>query len=388
MSKKSSYFFVLVIVILSFIIALQKVSFASSSITFSPTPTLTPPPSIEDFPQFITDYLNEGNNPYTLQRFLRTTWQINSDVEMRKIGKNKLVAFLVYLPSRETQSLMIFALDETGQVRKVFVPYNSPTDPGVIFKLLPEVVVNFNDLPEIVYIDTDCGAHTCSDTLNVIEWNGEEFVDLIDGNLQLPHPTYLIELGQITAVSGYVNSVGAGPQRAYTEIWKWNGEVITITDKIVGPPVARMHLVHDGDAKFEQGGINEAIKFYQQAIDDKNLPSQFVGSDEDYKKEVVKAYATFKLVVAYTVESNIAEAQKYLKQLMAENRQDTEGYLFVSLGQAFWDNYSQTNDVNLACETVVTLAKATADIPFVLEIGYQNPIYEAEDICRLPATSK
>jgi hypothetical protein len=77
-----------------------------------------------------------------------------------------------------------------------------------------------------------------------------------------------------------------------------------------------------------------------------------------------------------------------LKQLIAENRQDTEGYLFVSLGQAFWDNYSQTNDVNLACETVVTLAKATADIPFVLEIGYQNPIYEAEDICRLPATSK
>jgi hypothetical protein len=148
-----------------------------------------------------------------------------------------------------------------------------------------------------------------------------------------------------------------------------------------------MHLVHDADAKLEQGSVTEAIDFYSQAIDDENLPSQFVGPNKDYKEEVVKAYATFKLVVAHTVQANFGEAQKYLEQLRANNSQDTEGYLFVILGQKFWDNYSNTNDISLACEAVITKTRATAHINYVLEIGYRNPSYEAEDICRLPATS-
>lgn len=376
MVKKLLYFSIFIVASLSFAISLQsRSSTAASVITLAPTPTLIPPSSFEDLPQFIKDYLNAGNRPIKLNQLLRS-WQFISDtvggVEIRKGSTNKLVTVHVSTPNPDfgsIQSIMIFAMNEEGKVQDIFIPYNSPTDPGVSFKLLSEVTVNFNDLPDMAYIDTDCGAHTCTDNLNVIEWNGQKFVDLIDGDLRLPHPTYLIELGQITAVSGYVNSVGAGPQRAYTEIWKWNGKVITVTDKILGPPIARMHLVNDADAKLEQGDTSEAISNYKQAIEDQSLPSQFLNPNTDYKQEVVKAYATFKLFVAYTVLGQIGEAQKYLEQLVVNHSQDTEGNLFVILGQVFWDNYSQTNNAILACEAVVSKAKANPKITFELENG-------------------
>jgi hypothetical protein len=289
LTKKLLLFSVLIVALFSVVVGSQKKTAAFSLVTVSPTPTLTLPLSIEDFPKFITTYLNRRNNPYTLEQLFRTRQLISDEaggIEVRKSDTSDLVVYHLHFPSFETESLMIFALDKDGQVQDVF---NSPTEVGVSFKLVPEVVVNFNHDPDIVYIETNCGAHTCYDRVDVIDGNGQGFVVLIDGQLQLPHPTYMIELGQITAVSGYVHSAGAGPQRAYTEIWQWTGQVITVTDKLVGPPIVRMHIVHDADAELERGKVSKAIELYTQAIDEEKLPGQFVEPSWDYKKEAAEA---------------------------------------------------------------------------------------------------
>jgi hypothetical protein len=42
---------------------------------------------------------------------------------------------------------------------------------------------------EIATIHSECSAHTCFDTLDVLGWDGAGFVNLMGDRLQMPHPT-------------------------------------------------------------------------------------------------------------------------------------------------------------------------------------------------------
>lgn len=348
------------------------------------------PTSREEFSQFIefiTDYIHEGKNLDNLQEIIFDKWNIQVDIEVSQVRVNtdKLLGLILYLPSYPQGIPMIFAINEKQQVQDVFIP--SEIDYIRKFKFLSQVTVNFNDLPDIVYIDSMCGAHTCFYNLNIIEWNGKEFVDLIEGDLVLPYSNYLIRLGQIIAISAGIASVGAGPQRAYTEIWKWNGETYKKTDEIFGPPIARVHLLHDADAQLEEGNLTSAIDLYRKTLDEDYPINKFV-EESNYKKEAIKAYATFKLMVVYAVKGDVSEVKKYMAQLKANHIENTEGYLFVRFGEAFWDNYSHTNDVSSACQGVISQAKHITDINNVIEVGYENSYDLTKHICKYTKISQ
>lgn len=59
--------------------------------------------------------------------------------------------------------------------------------------------------------------------------------------MELPYPAYKLESGRIEAASGGMGSVGAEPQRAYAEVWTWNGRVFTHAETVYEPPVYRYH---------------------------------------------------------------------------------------------------------------------------------------------------
>jgi tetratricopeptide (TPR) repeat protein len=356
--------------------------------TVFPTPTAPP---FENYPQFIQDFLESGGDLTTLENLLQN-WQNITDelggIEFRDSSEGQLIIVHVFRPMKDDETLsdrlMIFLLKDQ-KVQGIF-DSNELVRGGYIFDLMPDQVITPNRLPDIAFSDRFCGAHTCYDALYIVEWDGQSFVLRLNGELEMPYPHYLIDVGQITAVSGHEGSVGAGAGRAYTEIWQWNGSVFTATEKIIGPPTVRMHLIYDADTAFEQGDLTKAMTLYQQAIDDKSLSSQtFYYTDEDAGAKVISAYANFKLILTYATQGQIDKAKEHYEHLIANNPPETPGYLSVRLGQAFWDNYLRTNNLELACAAAIVVAEADSKITEQLYVGYAftNRIYKAADICRL-----
>lgn len=383
---------IMILILVGVNVAQEVLAKPNSSITTSPTLTATQVPPFENYPQFIQDFLESGGDLTTLENLLRS-WQNITDelggIELRDSSVGQLIIIHVFRPMKDGETLsdrlMIFLL-KNQTVQGVF-DSNELMRGGYIFDLMPERVITPNRLPDVAFSDRFCGAHTCYDALYIVEWDGQSFVLRLNGELEMPYPHYLIDVGQITAVSGHEGSAGAGAGRAYTEIWQWNGSVFTVTEKIVGPPTVRIHLIYDADTAFEQGDLTQAITLYQQAIDDKSLLSQtFFYPDEEIGAKVISAYANFKLIITYTMRGQTDKAKKHYEYLIASSPPETPGYLSVLLGQAFWNNYLRTNNVELACEAAIAVAEADSKITEQLYAGYTftNRIYKAADICRIP----
>jgi hypothetical protein len=359
------------------------------TLTPFPSPTAFPRPSFDDYPQFIADFLNTSGDLATLEQILRD-WQAITDnvgsIEVRNWDREQLVIVQVLRPVREEDGLpnrlMIFRLVD-GSVTGVFDSESMDRHGHSIQEVPAPGDTNVNRQPDVTFVGRFCGAHTCYDSLHIVEWDGQAFVDLIEGNLSMPYPTYVIDWGQITAVTGHILSAGAGEPRAYTEIWQWNGSVFTVTEKVLGLPTVRMHLIHDADAALERGDSGGAIELYEQAIRDQALSSEMFYGDEDFGTTVIRAYARFKLVVAYAAAGQTDEALTNYEQLIDENPSDTVGYVYVALGQAFWNSYLNNGDVHAACAAAISVAEANPKAMEQLYIGYQNPWYEAADICRI-----
>ncbi len=368
--------------------AIQPTPGSSAAVAASPPITSTPP-AFEDYPRFIANFLESGGDVTTLESLLRDWNAITEElggIEVRHREAGDLVVVHVGRPPTQgvilTDRLMLFLLK--GQ--KVLGIFDSDKliRFGYVLAILHGWEIAPSRLTAVAFTDRFCGAHTCYEKLHVVGWNGQDFAELLDGELQMPYPQYLIDVGQITAVSGHIQSAGAGPGRAYTEIWQWNGSVFTVTQRILGPPTVRMHLKHDADLELERGNLDRAIALYQQAIEDKALFSGiFFYSHEDDGEKIIKAYAGFKLMVAYAAQGQGDKAKTQYDHLMAGNPPGTNGYLSALLGQAFWDSYSKTGDVNAACAAAISIAEADRKVAEQVYIGYANRVYENADICRV-----
>ncbi|MCP4368791.1 MAG: hypothetical protein GY797_11865 [Deltaproteobacteria bacterium] len=387
---------IMILILLGLNIAQETIAKSTSAVivTVSPTPTVPP---FESYPQFIRNFLESGGDPTTLENLLRS-WQNITDelggIELRNSSAGQLIITHVFRPLKDGETpsdrLMIFLL-KNQKVHGVFDSSELVRRSGYIFDLMPERMITPDRLPDVVFKDRFCGAHTCYESLHIAEWDGQDFVMRLNGELRMPYPHYLVDLGQITAVSGHEGSAGAGAGRAYTEIWQWNGSVFTVTEKIVGPPMIRMHIIHDADAAFEQGDLNKAGALYQQAIDDENLWSQtFYHTDEDAGAKVIDAYANFKLMIVHAIQEQTDKTKEHYERLIADNSSESPAYLFVLSGRAFWNSYLKMSNVELACEAAIAVTKAdSTELIEQLYVGYAftNRVYRAEDICRIPIAS-
>jgi tetratricopeptide (TPR) repeat protein len=145
-----------------------------------------------------------------------------------------------------------------------------------------------------------------------------------------------------------------------------------------------IHYIHDGDNALARGEYSEAIGHYQAALEDTSLPSGLFWQDEVQSKETVRAYARFKLMVAYAASGNAREAQNQLDLLGTEYPQESVGYPYAQMGQAFWREFETSGVPKLACAAAVSIAEADPSLAERLYAGYANPEYAPQDLCRLP----
>jgi hypothetical protein len=246
--------------------------------------------------------------------------------------------------------------------------------------------MNLDDLPDVVYVLRNCGAHTCFEQLNILGWNGAQLVSLMGGTLDLPYPTYTLGVGQIEAVSGGIGSVGAEPQRGYAEIWSWNGDVFTITKTIREPPVYRYHALLDGDRALRAGNYLTATETYERVIHDDILES-FIGvimqTDGADERAFLTAFARWRLLLTYLQMGDVRSAQAEIDRLRADYPPGVPGHEVAEMAGLFWEGHLQGEGIVQACAGIVAAAERYASVLefFNNNYGYANPWWEPEDLC-------
>jgi len=243
---------------------------------------------------------------------------------------------------------------------------------------------------QVATIRSECGAHTCFDTLDVLGWDGSGFVSLMSDWLQMPYPRYaLVDLDgdpalEIQAVGGAIASVGAGPQRTVTELWDWNGAQFVRISHAISPPEYRIHAVHDADDLLLSGNPAGAIEMYNRVIAGDTLKDWLaeVGVEKPDDRANLTAYAWYRIMIADAWLGDLASAQAALDRLNADFLAGGPGHAYQQLAQVFWLKYQETNDLGAACQAANSQANdETAALDGLNAFGYANRQYVAADMC-------
>ncbi len=281
---------------------------------------------------------------------------------------------------------------------------------------LPEVVVSVHDNVAVVpYI-----------YLFVFRWNGEAFQDLILADhgydFYLPGTksfgfccTWKYEFKDIDRngikeivvqeeVGNHADDVFHGPWRDITEIVAWNGAGFALLPEQLTPAVYRFQAVQDGDRAFQRWDFEEALKRYQQAINDQKLkgwseaqfqqmqdsimaqvrdtptPTPLPDDNSDYP--ALTAYARFKILLIHVAQGKVDQARDEYEHLQQDFPQGQPGSGFARMAKEFWDEYSSGHGLAAGCARTQEYADGhateTSDQIDANWHGWQSPDYISE----------
>jgi hypothetical protein len=354
-----------------------------------PTPALPRPNEAIDYIPTIQQFLNAGGDVMALEQML-AGWDALPErpgqvvaADITGDGDQEIIVALRYsgdapLPPGD---LLIFAAKSHALL------YQEGYDPhGASIQLLQVIDADRDADPDIVYTLTTCGAHTCFDSLQILKWEGARFSSLMGGRLDMPYPTYSVTPGRIDAQSGFVGSVGAEPQRGYSEVWELRSGVFTVTQQIWQPPVYRYHALLDADRALLAGDYAAAVAGYERIIGDDTLQEWGAVSgevDPATERAHLTAFARWRLALTYLQAGGPSSAQVQHTCLKMDFAEDSTGHDVVTLAEVFWAAYLPSASITDGCNAMVEAAKAAPSVHtfFNETYGYANPRWEAIDIC-------
>ncbi len=356
------------------------------------SPTLVQPADFADYPAAIQQYLSAGGGVATLETTL-AGWNVLPDdtgqvaaSDLTGDGNSEVVVALI-----DSGAAMVFPAGDLlifgCQAGAYVLQYQEGYDPyGPTVRLFQISDGNMDGRPDVVYTLSTCGAHTCFETLEIVGWGGAGFASLMGGVLDMPYPTYTVTPGRIEAQSSGIGSVGAEPQRDYTEIWEWNGSVFTVTQQIWAPPVYRYHALLDGDDALLSGDYATALATYERVISDGTLQEWgAVSGVVDPAEELAQlaAFARWRLLLTRLLAGDPAGAQLEYNRLQADHPAGAVGHDVAVLAEAFWTAYLMDSHVADGCAQVIAAAGTDTSVQdfFNANYGYANPWWEPVDLC-------
>ncbi len=264
--------------------------------------------------------------------------------------------------------------------------------------VFPQRIVAAEDITrdgkgDLVYTDTACGAHTCTLYVHVLTGTGDtEYIPLTpegggfpDERISMTTADVLLEdrdgdgVPEIVLHGGFIDSAGAGPQRTRTEVYGWDGDAFTLLETTFDPSDLRYFSVTDANDAFSDGDYGEAVRRYEQAINDPDLREvRNFGSREE-----LIAYATFRLGLSRLMLDDLVGASEAFWEAI-------ESFPVSLMGQAagaFRSTVDLTRvafsgDVAAGCEAVGAFLRQNLDrFDEVWYYGYANPEPEPEDVC-------
>jgi hypothetical protein len=356
------------------------------------SPVLIQPANFADYPAAIQRFLSAGGDVATLESTL-ADWDALPDshdqaiaIDLKGDGNMEVVVALAD-PNAEMFArpgdLLIFSCQAGTYVLQYQEGYDAY---GPAIRMLQVGDANLDGQPDVVYTLSVCGAHTCYETLEIRGWNGMGFASLMGGVLEMPYPTYIVTHCRIEAQSGGIGSVGAEPQRGYSEVWEWNGNVYTITEQIWEPPVYRYHALLDGDRALLSQDYATALAAYERVISDDTL-KEFAGTVSTVsagdERAQLAAFARWRLLLAFLLMGELDSAQLEYNRLQVDYPAGSVGYEVAAMARTFWMAYLADSCIADGCAEVVAAAEEDASVQdfFNSNYGYANPWWEPMHLC-------
>lgn len=347
------------------------------------------PERFADYPQVMTELSNsyEADGLQAILAFLSECDALVDDgVELVDLNGDDLDELVVVYQNPSAEQIFV-----EGDL----VIFNSTADGYVLgyraraageVRLLTVEDVNLDELPDVVWVDTTCGASTCFDTVNVRSWDGTTWADWTDGTITMAYAEInlddVIEEGsgeEIVLEGGIYGSVGAGPQRSRTEVWSSvEGAPYRLTEKAYSATECLYHTVLDANRAFLDAplnGFDAAVTLYTQAAEDQALIKCWVRNDELAE---LRSFSLFRLALIAAYSDDAEGAATYI----AELNEQYSGSIYDEVGQLWLASYEASGDAALACEDVTAFAEDdSASWEMLADYGYTNPSFEAVDVC-------
>ncbi|GAB4568928.1 MAG: hypothetical protein Kow0077_00610 [Anaerolineae bacterium] len=266
--------------------------------------------------------------------------------------------------------------------------YASDYGPGFgVPQLLHVGDMNASGGPELVYFQERCQSGACVQAAQVLSWfpANDGFIALnvdtvgsADGRFSIADLDGDNILEIMIQGGGLAADASVGPPRSSTTIWDWNGMNYVRAVTRLDPPLYRIHVIHDADAALVTGDTNEAIRLYQEALENPRLGTWQVPNEQ----VMLRAYALFKLIVTYAyIEEDMAALDAHTV-LLQENPPGTPGNAYARVGDAFWQTFQATRNMHSACLAAAeTVAQNPAAVLFLNSYGPANRAYQIPDIC-------
>jgi hypothetical protein len=183
-----------------------------------------------------------------------------------------------------------------------------------------------------------------------------------------------------------------------SEIWTWDGSLYEPSEVEYSPvPTYRIEAVMLGDFAFEQGDLDQALAFYQQAVFDEALLGWSAGFDpgsgatpvaDQDERSRLNAYGRYRIMLLHSAQGNDTEAKVVYDSLRQRVTPDSPGGAYLQLANTFWDSFVGSGSYPAGCAAAVDLAsKRAGEILDPLGTGYYRTYgrsLEAGDICPFP----
>ena len=355
----------------------------------SPTPVPFPhrPEDFADYPAAILGYLNASQGDVDGLREGLKNWEalrdvadlLRVDVDDDRKGEYLLVIvdtsgeYGINLPGD------LLVIDIEGE--QYSLAYRAARDLLILDASLLEVNdINQDGHTELAFTSTSCGAHTCSTTVYILSSGTGMYDDLTGGGIEMTYADVRFsdwdgdDVPELIMYGGIIGSVGAGPQRERTEVYRWDGLTYTLSETVYDPSNYLYFKVLDANQALLEGKYERAVTLYQGAIENPDLEIWM----EESEREELTAFARYRLSLTYLLLGEIGEAQLTRDELLMEQPEN----IYAQVVTVLWDTYLMDKDLRAACEAVGSYAAAQPETAAVLaDYGYGNPTFTPKEVC-------
>ncbi len=181
---------------------------------------------------------------------------------------------------------------------------------------------------------------------------------------------------------GLYGSAGAGIQRAYNEVWSWDGSYVALADVWWNETPYRIHTLFDGNYAFALGNYEKAIEKYKKVIYDDTLDNYAYTCSDEESYEANQQYAAFRLALSYLELKNSENGLFWHNWLNAEFPES----LLAQASNLLLETWQESNDLAQSCDAVTRFLENSTwdswDTPWPLvETGYANPRLSSDTVC-------
>lgn len=321
---------------------------------------------------------------------LTTSWGVKCAVGDADGDGKPDTAFLVPLqaavPAQEKPAAVLVLRSSTKQIASLLEP-GSTGDASVI----GSAFFAYHPLPSgsgaFAFLTSGCSNTGCISQAHLERWDGTAWRDTGPGDAGVTalESAAWDASGELVLKGGQFTAPGAGPTRAVTVTYAYDGTRYAEKSRIYAAPVYLFHAITDADAKFAAADWAGAIAAYQAAISNPTLKDWKAEQGQAPGDPTLDAYALFRIAIATAAEGN--DPSVALDKVIV----DAKDPIFAYAAQQFRIGWQQTASVHGGCVTATAYlgtSNASGDNPAYItqafNYGYANqPVKTYRDICPL-----